>query len=182
MAQGQRLILLLLALMVMSANFIFGHTSSGRRKDGAYIPYSSTSPVLVRLKGKVIEPGVYAFPDGFTVASVMQCMHIQSGGGARDAAILRTRLESGDVLEFAGEGHLNGITRMKVCERMVLGIPLDPDRMDLEDWSAVPGIGPRMAQRIIDDRQAYGSFHSIRGVSRVPGIGSKKFAAMERYF
>ena len=181
MAQGQRLILLLLALMVMSANFISGHTLSGRRKDAAYIPYT-TSPVLVRLKGKVIEPGVYAVPVGFTVASVLQSMHIQSGGGARDAAILRRPLESGDVLEFAGEGHVSGITRMKACERMVLGIPLDPDRMDLEDWSAVPGIGPRMAQRIIDDRQAYGSFHSIKGVLRVPGIGNKKFAAMERYF
>ena len=181
MAKKQRFILLLLALMVMSANFISGHTSSNRRKDGAYIPYS-TSPVLVRLKGEVIEPGVYAVPGGFTVASVLQSMHIQSGDGARDAAFLRTRLESGDVLEFAGEGHVNGITRMKASEQMVLGIPLDPDRMDLEDWSAVPGIGPRMAQRIIDDRQAYGSFHSIQGVLRVPGIGSKKFAAMEKFF
>jgi competence protein ComEA len=181
MDQGQRIILLLSALLVMASSFFSGHTTSGGLMAGACYPESSLS-VLVRLKGKAITSGVYAVPEGSTVASVLSSQHITSGVGAADTAFLRTRLRSGDVLDLAGEGHAIGIARMKATEQMVLGIPLDPDRMDFEDWSAVPGIGPRMAQRIIDDRQSYGSFHSIEGVLRVPGIGNRKFADMKKYF
>jgi competence protein ComEA len=181
MALGYRIILLLSALLIISINFISCHISSDLKKNIVSITNSSSS-VLIRLKGEVSDPGVYAVPGGSTVSSVLQILRNQSKKGTGDSAFMHTRLKSGDVLDVAGGGLAVGITRMKSGEQMVLGIPLDPDRMDLEDWSAVPGIGPRMAQRIIDNRQTYGPFHSMQGVLRVPGIGNGKFAAMKKFF
>jgi len=65
---------------------------------------------------------------------------------------------------------------------MVLGVALDPDRLEAPEWAALPGIGPVLAERIVVDRHNNGAFGSLDGVLRVPGIGQGKLKAIRRYF
>ena len=39
----------------------------------------------------------------------------------------------------------------------------------------LPGIGPKLAERIIEYRDAHGSFSSCQEIKRVKGIGEKKY-------
>lgn len=45
----------------------------------------------------------------------------------------------------------------------------------------IPGIGPRLAERIIDLRSARKGFHHIDELLAVEGIGPQKFAAIKKY-
>ncbi len=52
---------------------------------------------------------------------------------------------------------------------------LDLNRATEQEFDALPGIGPRLAERIVEYRQSVGAFHSLDELRGVKGIGKKKF-------
>jgi competence protein ComEA len=52
---------------------------------------------------------------------------------------------------------------------------LDLNRATEQDFDALPGIGPKLAERIMEHRQSLGAFHSLDELRDVKGIGKKKF-------
>lgn len=54
------------------------------------------------------------------------------------------------------------------------GVPqwrVDLDTAPAEELQLLPGVGPRLAQRIVQDRQAHGAFGGVQGLGRVSGVG-----------
>jgi competence protein ComEA len=52
---------------------------------------------------------------------------------------------------------------------------LDLNRASAEDFESLPGIGPVLAERIVEYRQSKGSFRTVADLRMVKGIGKKKF-------
>ena len=52
---------------------------------------------------------------------------------------------------------------------------LDLNQATDQDFDALPGIGPKLAERIMEYRQSVGGFHSLDELRGVKGIGKKKF-------
>ena len=52
---------------------------------------------------------------------------------------------------------------------------LDLNRATDQDFDALPGIGPKLAERIMAYRQSVGAFHSLDELRSVKGIGKKTF-------
>ena len=61
------------------------------------------------------------------------------------------------------------------------GRVIDPNLASKEDLETLPGIGPVLAQRIIDYRRTHGPYKKIADLRKVSGIGPKKLEKLRPY-
>jgi DNA uptake protein ComE-like DNA-binding protein len=57
----------------------------------------------------------------------------------------------------------------------LLGLPVDVNHGSVEDLEALPGIGPKLAERLVRARP----FAFKDDLQRVPGIGKKRWAQLQ---
>ena len=63
-------------------------------------------------------------------------------------------------------------------ETAAVSYPLDLNRATAEQLQTLPGIGPAIAQRIVDYREEHGAFETKEALMEVSGIGQKRFDAI----
>ena len=51
----------------------------------------------------------------------------------------------------------------------------------VEQLTALPGVGPKLAARIVEYRQKSGTFRSAQELMNVKGVGEKNFAKIEAW-
>lgn len=129
--------------------------------------------------------GYHQIIDGTSALDVIQM------AGCHISPKLRRSLEEKGPLS-SGEGLEIGFKDAEIFEiksffvyagqRITLGVPLHPDTMKSDDWQALPGIGPRLAERIIVDRQKNGDFGSLDALKRVRGIGNGTVKRLSEFF
>ncbi len=81
--------------------------------------------------------------------------------------------DSGDITSKTWQD--NGAGRMPPQLCFFLGRPMAINQASLQDLVLLPGIGERLAARILAYRQEYGPIHSVAELTRIRGI-SKKLA------
>ena len=59
--------------------------------------------------------------------------------------------------------------------------PIDVDVADAAALEALPGIGPALARRIVDDRARQGAFGSLEGLGQVRGVGPRLLARLSAH-
>lgn len=57
--------------------------------------------------------------------------------------------------------------------------PVRINRAGLEELIALPGVGPKTAQRILEARQRHGRFLTLSDLKRVKGLGAKTRERLE---
>lgn len=58
------------------------------------------------------------------------------------------------------------------------GAPLDLNRAGLGDLLLLPGVGPKLAARILEERERRAGFGSVEQLAEVKGVGPKKLAQL----
>jgi competence protein ComEA len=61
-------------------------------------------------------------------------------------------------------------------ERLLLGLPLDPNVASARGLAFVPGLSRRLAAEIVRNREENGPFSGVDDLVRVRGIGPKRLA------
>lgn len=184
MERCQRFVLWTIGAILVVPLLWKGHGETRCGESVAFVHYSAPM-VMVRLKGDDVVPGVYRFSDGVDATTVINMTTPSLATHLVNMNSLHAPLQSGIILDLPLQGHQRSeirITTMTTCEKMLLRIPLHPDAMDVADWDCLPGIGPGLAQRIVNDRQEYGDFGSLQAVERVPGMGRGRILKIMKYF
>jgi competence protein ComEA len=184
--RSRRFVLWLLLLAVSVLLFIQGHPLSHTRERVPFLPERSAVPggMTIRLEGNCVKPGVYQFESNESLGTVINMTVPFLLGFSRDQGLFEKILSTGDVVSVTcNDGEHIEITRNSLCvvEKMILGIPLDPNSLTSAEWELLPRIGPTLARRIVQDRQENGDFRSIRDLDRVPGIGAATLRQLKGY-
>lgn len=126
-----------------------------------------SASVLVQVVGAVVQPGVYHLAFGARVLDAI----FAAGGflpGADEASINLARpLNDGEqvAVQLLGDSSA-GVSAGANTQSVNL------NQADAATLDGLPGIGPTLAQRIIDYRQANGGFRSFDDLGKVAGIGA----------
>ena len=87
--------------------------------------------------------------------------------------------KSGDKLIIDGNRKIL-FSRIDGRKSLILGVPIGINSAAVEDLENLPGIGPKLAQKIIDYREIHGTFENLYELKNVDGIGEKKFSSIKK--
>ncbi|MER5277382.1 helix-hairpin-helix domain-containing protein [Streptomyces sp. NPDC002809] len=154
---------------------------------GAPEPSPGTPPaagpggqVVVDVSGKVRRPGIHRLPAGARVADALRV-----AGGARPGVDLdslnraRVLMDGEQIVVGAPPGPTAaGGTGGGVGPTAAAG-PVSLNTATMEQLETLPGVGPVLAQHIVDHRTQHGGFRSVDELREVNGIGDRRFADLQ---
>ena len=124
--------------------------------------------VVVSVVGRVVSPGLVTLPEGARVADA-----VAAAGGflpEADPASVNLAAVVSDGQQVA-VGLPGAVPAAGPDGGPAPAGPLDLNTATVADLDALPGLGPVLAQRIVDHREQHGRFASVEQLDDVPGIG-----------
>jgi len=149
---------------------------------GVPLPGTTAAPpaeqpeVVVAVAGLVVRPGLVRLPAGSRVADALAAVGGPTPGASTDLLNLARKLVDGEQV-LVGVDPPPGASTPSAAA--VQGGPLDLNAASVSDLDALPGIGPVLAQRIVDWRTENDRFDSVEQLREVTGIGEAKYADLE---
>jgi competence protein ComEA len=148
----------------------------GRARGAATSPSPSPADILVYVTGWVRKPGVYQLHQGERVVDAIRMAGGPKPGADLASVNLAAFLTDAQQITVAKRGAApvggSGTSGTGPAE----AAPVNLNTATLEELETLPGIGPALAQRIIDYRAEHGPFGSVDDLMNVSGIGEKRLA------
>jgi len=176
---GQQWVLLFLAL------FILGILTFNFYYHSPLPPEETVKEIVVEVLGEIQKPGIYIFRNPPTIKEVLEKAGEQRETANFDETPSSEVLETGTLLEVRRESSQEikiKIERMEANKLLVFSIPLDLNRVSIEDLCLVSEIGELLAREIVVYRGKRKGFRSVEELKNVKGIGEKKYQFLKNFF
>lgn len=148
------------------------------------LPAPTTAPLVVQISGAVHQPGLYELPPGSRLNDAIQAaggLLVEADSGRINLATL---LVDGDFIVIPQKSNPEEPSPLEPESASPPitrgGNTVEPGLLDINlataaEFESLPEIGPVIAQRIVEYRQANGPFTTLEAIQNVDGIGPVTF-------
>lgn len=135
----------------------------------------ASSGLVVDVAGKVRRPGLVKLESGARVAdAIAQAGGVLPGTSTTGLSLARRLVDGEQLLVGLPQPAPAGPVPSTSAGATLAG-PVDLNTATVSELDALPGIGPVLAQRVVDWRTEHGGFTSVDQLREVSGLGGKKF-------
>jgi competence protein ComEA len=181
------LFIVMLAILIVAGSFysfwqknFVGEVASSNEAlaKGAPISEEKTSEIIIYITGAVNKPGVYKASQNARIFEIVT----MAGGLTSEAD--ETKINMAQSVKDGMHIHVvekivPGNTISGNAINTKAGNKVNINTADKSQLDTLPGVGPAMAERIIEYRQTSGGFKDIEELKKVQGIGSSKFEKLK---
>lgn len=129
--------------------------------------------IYIHVAGAVSRPGLYVLRDGARVDDAIRAAGGVLAKADLDALNLASKLKDGDKILVPVRGAASSGEGSSASKLVNL------NTATVSELDTLPGIGPALADRIIDYRTQHDGFRTVAELQKVPGIGPAKFGQLK---
>ena len=147
------------------------------------LPTPTPRPLCVYVSGAVAHPDVYELPYDSIVKDAIEAAGGPTSEADLDRINLARRVQDEEQIYVPKKGEnlpvspLSGPSSSSPSSQK--GDKVNINTATIEELDTLPGIGPSIAQRIIDYRTTHGPFQSVEDIKNVRGIGDATFEKLK---
>ena len=177
-SQTQKRALLVMGLLILLLSvFIVARGNSQPNEAMQVVPITISEPeIFVDVTGAVNKPGVYTLTGKSRVIDAIKAAGDSAPGADLSTINLARVLNDGEQIYV--DSTIVNSNGVRVSKAVPSG-PININRATARQLDALDGVGPVIAQRIVDYRKINGSFLTIDDLQKVSGIGAAKFAQIK---
>ena len=140
--------------------------------------------IFILVTGVVKNPGVYVFDQEPSLKELI------AKADYLKAKLIDTKLSNaypyitqGTTVQISSkDGRIHIVTEpMPTAYKITLKIPVAINTASLEDLDTIPGIGPTLAEKIINYISLYGPFKRVEELQNLPGMGKLRYLKIKPY-
>ncbi len=171
------LLFLLLILLCICLTQIFFRSNEFKKS------YCESELNYVYLNGSVNNPGVYHYCGASTLSElIIQAGGLKGGFHTPDSfkdVIFSCTTEL--VIQLIGDKWSFSKKDLSAFYKVTLGIPISINNESEEGLTAIPGIGPGLAKKIVNERSIRGKFNNLSEITEINGIGLGTYTKIAPY-
>lgn len=188
----QIIVLIIACAIIFSLGYKLAQNKTVKPAVAQSAAQKTADQLIVHIAGAVEKPGVYHLPAGSRVID-----GINRAGPSPEADLnalnLAAPLKDGEKTEVPFKAGDNGQSALPAANNTSPGTAVSAKtgpapktgtaagKVNINtageaELDSLPGVGPALAQRIIQYRQEHGNFQTVEDLKNVSGIGDKKFS------
>jgi competence protein ComEA len=173
----KRALIVIGSLILLLSVFIVARGNSQPNEAMQVVPITIAEPeIFVDVTGAVNKPGVYTLTGKSRVIDAIKAAGDSAPGADLSTINLARVLNDGEQIYV--DSTVVNRSGVRVSKAVRSG-PININRATARQLDALDGVGPVIAQRIVDYRKINGSFLTIDDLQKVSGIGAAKFAQIK---
>src|SRR4051812_29795885 len=138
------------------------------------------SMLVVDVEGQVARPGLQRVASGSRAGVAVDAAGGITRHGDTTAVNLAAPLHDGQQIVVPKRGAAQAAAATAPGDAAAPSTPISLSSASVAQLDTLDGIGPTLAQRIVQYRDAHGGFRSVDELKQVEGIGEKRFAALRK--